>query len=633
VADDSTEFRETVRRATDLVSLIGESVALKPTNGGREFVGLCPFHDDHNPSMRVYPDRQTFRCWVCNTGGDCFAFVMEEAKIGFRDALELLAGRANIAIPKRLRDRSSSESADADEKPKIMEALLWAQNLFHKALFESNPASEAALKYLEVDRGLSRETLRRFWIGYHPNDWNWLLGQSRGKFSPQILEAAKLVGKRDNGQGHYDNFVDRVLFPIWNERGQPVAFGGRVLPGGDDSHGKYWNSPESAVFHKSRLVYALSLARDGIKKSDSVIVTEGYTDCIALQQAGIDNAVATLGTALTEQHVTTLKRFVRKVVLVYDGDDAGQDAAERAVERFLAQDVDLRILSLPGKLDPAEFIAAEGADAFRALADEALEAWEYKYRKVARRFGTASVDARQRVLEEMLSLLAVVPKMSGHVREAMLLGHLSQRLGVSEQQVRDRYREVRTNAGKSSSARPHAEPRQPHIEITRLYSSRATAEDRPEVELVEAVCAQPSLLSFLHSGFSLEAVQNRALKRILTHGLSFASGRESITFQQWLDAIEHPDLKRLFIRLDEEARRKAVPRLLQDLAAADGCPLYLRRLMDQLSLRQEEQSQQQVAADWAATGEGTRGLDAAALEALRQASEFHQRRATRKTSV
>ncbi|MEZ6067018.1 MAG: DNA primase [Planctomycetaceae bacterium] len=645
MADLSNDFRETVRTRTDLVSLIGESVALKPVRGGREFVALCPFHDDHNPSMHVYPDRQTFRCWVCDTGGDCFTFVMEEAKIGFRDALELLAKRAGLEMPKEV-GKLPAKGESADDRAQLMEALLWAQHEFHQALLKS-PAGQRARDYL-AQRGLTAETIERFKLGYHPDDWQWLLGRARGKFTPQQLEAARLAGRRDGDGGYFDNFTGRLLFPIWNERGQPVSFGGRILPGDDDSHGKYWNGPESSVFHKSRLVYALHTARDGIRDAKSVIVTEGYTDCIALHQAGIRNAVATLGTALTEQHVTLLKRFVRQVVLVYDGDEAGQNAAERAVEKFLAQDVDLRILSLPGKLDPAEFITTHGVEAFQQLSANAAEAWEYKYRATAQRFGVNTLDGRQRALDEMLALLAVVPRMSGHVREAMLLGNLSQRLQVPEQQVRERYRAVRGEAarGKTFVHRGHdnasSPSRDPHVEIARLYTSRATTSDRGELPILEAVVLKPELLSYLQGDPPLEAFQNRALRRIAQIGIEVAArGSErathiddaNLTFNHWLDAIEHPDLKRLFVQIDEQARLKNVNVHLQDPKADDGCPLYLRRLLENLHMRREEQSQQEVAASLAATRDGPQGLDAATVEALRQAAEFQQRRATRKAPV
>ena len=624
----STEFRDTVRARTDLVSLIGESVTLKSLHGGREFVGLCPFHDDHNPSMHVYPDRQTFRCWVCNTGGDCFTFVMEEAKVGFREALELLARRANIEVPAF--NRGGGQKGDEPDKVRLLEALLWAQNLFHETLLKA-PFAAKARSYL-TGRGLSAETIARFRLGYHPNEWEWLIHKAQGKFPLPVLEAARLIGKREKGTGYYDNFVDRVLFPIWNERGQPVAFGGRVLPGGDDSRGKYWNSPESTVFHKSRLVYALNHARDGIRTEKCVIVTEGYTDCIVLQQAGVTNAVATLGTALTEQHVTTLKRFTPRVVLVYDGDEAGQDAAVRAVERFLAQDVDLRILTLPGGLDPDEFIKAHGVDEFRTLMHAAPEAWEYRLGAALRMHGLTSLAGRQRVLEEMLALLSIVPRMSENVREGMLLTSLSQRLNVPEQQVRDRYRELRDGPKQRAAPRQTSDPRQTHPEIARLLKGQATPSDRLELPVVESLCVDPGCVSFLQGALTSTDFENRAIQRLFEIGLAFASSTETPTFERYLGAVEHPDLKRLAVWIDEQARVKGIPTQLQELKAEDGCPLYLRRAIDTLMWRREEQSHQQAAAALAATRDGPRGLDAETEAILRGASEFHQRRATRKAA-
>ena len=193
---------------------------------------------------------------------------------------------------------------------------------FHRTLLEA-PFAEAARNYVRESRGFSDATIRKFKLGFSPNSWDWLLNRARGKFSPQVLSAARLVTEQRNG-GYGDFFRGRVLFPIFNERGQPVSFGGRVLPGDDASGGKYWNGSESAVYHKSRVLFGLNFAREAIKKANTAIVTEGYTDCIALHQAGIENVVATCGTALTDDHVTTIKRFARNVVLVYDGDKAGR---------------------------------------------------------------------------------------------------------------------------------------------------------------------------------------------------------------------------------------------------------------------------------------------------------------------
>lgn len=632
MSDLSSDFKERVRTQTDIAALIGESVALKPQHGGREYVGLCPFHDDHSPSLHVYPDRQTYRCWVCNEGGDCFTFVMSEGKVGFREALEILARRAGLEMPKSYQGSNSGPSEG--DKAKLFEVLLWAQGVFHDELLKS-PDARRARDYV-ASRGFTAETVKQFKLGYHPDQWEWLLGKARGKFAPELLEAAKLIGKRQNGQGYYDNFVNRLLFPIWNERGQPVAFGGRVLPGDDDSHGKYWNSPESPVFHKSRMVYALNHARPAIKEAGHIIVTEGYTDCIAAHQAGVTNVVGTLGTALTDQHVATVKRFARQVVLVYDGDQAGQDAAGRAVEKFLAQDIDLRILTLPGKLDPAEYLAAEGAAAFRKMVAEAPEAWAYKFQTVRNRIGVGSLDARQRVLDEMLEVLTVVPRMSENVREAMLLSNLSQRLGIAEQQVRDRYRELRTQAARRpqgvSRSTNNTAPRQTHIEIERLLQGRPTAEDRYQLPIVEAFLADPSCLSFLQAEVTPEDFENRAIRRLYEIGLRFAESTETPGFDRYLSAVEHPDLKRLAVWIDDQARAKGVHAQLQDIEAGGDCPRFLRRSISNLKWRREEQAQQQAAVRLTAAGEGSRGLDAEAEALLRQASEFHQRRATRKAT-
>ncbi len=231
-----------------------------------------------------------------------------------------------------------------------LEVLAWAERVFHQTLLES-PIAETARQYL-AQRGFTRETIERFCLGFHPNDWGWIQNQARGRYRGPQLAAACLVKPQEDGTRYSDYFTNRVLFPIHNERDQPVGFGGRVLPGESDRFGKYFNSPESGFFHKSRLLYALSHARQGLRETGTAVVTEGYTDCIAAHQAGLNNVVATLGTSLTIEQVTTLKRFARKVVLVYDGDAAGRLAAERAVTRFLAQDVDLRVLTLPGGRTP-----------------------------------------------------------------------------------------------------------------------------------------------------------------------------------------------------------------------------------------------------------------------------------------
>ncbi|HID22739.1 MAG TPA: DNA primase, partial [Planctomycetaceae bacterium] len=350
---------------------------------------LCPFHDDHNPSFHVYPERQTYRCWACNEGGDCFSWVMKTENVAFSEALRMLAERARLEMPKTARSRSGS----GQSKTELYQVLAWAARQFHHCLL-SSPEAEQARRYLTEDRGLSLETVQAYGLGYHPRDWQWLLERARGVYRPELLFAARLVRQRRDGSGYRDDFVGRVLFPIRDVRGRTVAFGARVLPGDPEAQGpKYLNSPESILFAKSRLLFGLDLAREAIKQAKTAIVVEGYTDCIAAYQAGIRNVVGTLGTALAEHHVLGLKRWAERVVLVYDGDVAGQTAAERSLGRFLAYDTDLRLLTLPDGQDPAEFLVSQGAEAFRERVDQAEEALEYKLRLEIGRYGLETVRA------------------------------------------------------------------------------------------------------------------------------------------------------------------------------------------------------------------------------------------------
>ncbi len=629
--DLSSDIKEQVRAQTDIVALIGEAVALTPQRGGREHVCLCPFHDDHNPSMRVYADRQSYRCWVCNAGGDCFTFVMEREKIGFREALEILAKRANIKLPE-----FAGKRGDDDNRTAIYEALLWAQELFHKT-FLSDPLAEPARDYIR-GRGMTPEMVKQFRIGYHPNNWDWLQGQARGKFKPEQLVAARLIGERDRGPGYHDFFVDRVLFPIRNERGQAVGFGGRILPGSTHP-AKYWNSPESVVFQKSKLVFALDAARDEIRKTETALICEGYTDVIACHQYGVKNAVATLGTALTDQHVTILKRFARKVVLVYDGDAAGMAAAERVLERFIVQDVDLRILTLPEGLDPDEFLADRGADALRTLVENAPEALDFKLRCLQAKYPAKTLDGRQRILEEMLEVLAAAPKMAQHVREGLLLAALAERLGLREEQVRERLQEVRTQAARRAprlADTPEPEEARPQMrpnETARLYAGRLTLSDRLECELLEVLVTAPGLLRFVDREIDPDSIRHPQLQvllaEILYHGES-----QPWNFKTLLGALDDSELKRLAVWLDEQARAKDLAKKLRETGADsdETCPLFLRATIDNLRWRQEEQSQlQRGAPTFPGLGEGSPPPDD--TEMLRQASQFHLRRATKRTTA
>lgn len=589
----SDDFKERVRSQTDLVGLIGEGVALRPIKGGREFVGLCPFHDDHNPSFHVYPDRQSYRCWVCNEGGDCFSYVMKRERVEFRDALEMLARRANLPMPKTFR----RSDADVPEKTTLYDVLAWAEREFHECLLEA-PFAARAREYL-ASRGFTAETIQRFRLGFHPDNWEWLLdraarGISGKRFTAEQLESVRLAVKRTNGSGYFDFFVDRVMFPIHDEKGRPVAFGGRVLPGAKDAEGrKYLNSAEHALFPKSKMLFGFSQARDAIVKSETAVVMEGYTDCIMAHQCGMTNVVATLGTALTENHVTALKRFARKVVLVYDGDDAGRDATERALSKFLAQEVDLRILTLIGheagaKIDPADYLLQNGGASFARLVGGAVEAWEHKLQLCIERYGLESIDARHRVLKEMLEVLAHVARPGSttgadwQVRENVILGKLTHRLGLSEQVVREHLQTLRKKSTMPTAA-VQLTPREATPDNKGPSESRRSADspsprsrdDKAEFDLLAVVVICPDSLPTVRQAIQPADLRNLALKDLLQVCLDLDARGIEPSYENLTTSVEDLDLKRTAAHVCEHARN-----VNADQALLQPTLRYLRQRLD-----------------------------------------------------
>ncbi len=615
------EFKELVRSRTDIVSLIGEGISLQARRGGHEFVGLCPFHDDRNPSLRVYPDRQSFRCWSCNTGGDCFEFVMQSERVDFREAIQLLAARANIEMP---RAYSRSDGPGGTSKSQLFDVVAWAEEQFHDCLL-SSPQAAAARDYLE-SRGFNREIIETYRLGYHPNDWEWLIGRTRGKFGMDLLSAAKLIAQRDGGRGYYDYFVDRVMFPIRDMQRRPVAFGGRILPGDTRENApKYFNSLESTIFTKSRLLYGFEHARDAIRRSDTVVVVEGYTDCITTHQYGQMNVVGTLGTALTEAHVTNLKRFARKVVLVYDGDDAGLNAAERALTKFLAQEVDLRIMTLPAGLDPADYLAQHGAEQFARNIEEAPEAWQHKFKRTISRYGTDSIDAKDRVLDEMLEVLATVPHTGGadagkwRNREDLIVGSLVQRLGVKEHAVRQRLAEIRQRGrDRQQLRRDDAAVRQDRPSPESAASSPRQPLSRRDLyleqELLQIALMHPAVVGRLRDEFDCEELHDPHLRRLLACSYRIMDAGEEPTFHRVMAELTDSALKGIAVSLDEDARRKRIaPELLEQTLTC----LRERRQHDPALIAGQLHEQMQQPGG---------GLNDETAAMLRQLSEYNKKR-------
>ncbi|MFS8830780.1 DNA primase [Synechococcus sp. R8-2] len=354
------DFIQLVRQKADLVEVVAEKVVLRKQ--GKNFVGLCPFHNDHKPSFQVSPSKQIYKCFSCGAGGDVLRFVMQTEHLSFAEAVRHLARRYHIPLPTRNPEAQPLGSLDERElshREKLLEILAMAADFYRHAL--RSQVGAAARQYLR-SRHLSEETLQKFQIGFAPPGWQslyeYLVNHKRQPV--KLLEEAGLLVPRQQGSGHYDRFRNRIMLPIFDVQGRVIGFAGRAL--GESGQPKYLNSPETELFNKSQVVYGLNFARDAIAKADQVLVVEGYFDVIALHQAGVAYAVAAMGTALTPHQVKTLLRYTqsKRLILNFDADRAGLNAASRAIEAIEEQarrgEIELRILTLPEGKDADEFL-------------------------------------------------------------------------------------------------------------------------------------------------------------------------------------------------------------------------------------------------------------------------------------
>jgi DNA primase len=390
---------ERVKQQADIVRVVGEYVRLKKT--GKDFSGLCPFHQEKTPSFTVSPIKQIFYCFGCGKGGDIFNFVMEMERCEFPDALRLVAEKCGISIPKP-KPSSPAERTHSSVRTTLVEMHREAQMFFQKQL-QGTAEGKLASAYLE-DRGLDKATIERFGIGYAPSGGDTLLRQLKGKYAEKLLAESGLVSGGEGGR-LFDRFRRRITFPIANESGKIVAFGCRAL--GDDQP-KYLNSPETPIYSKSNVLYHLDRAKEALRRSDFAVLVEGYMDAIAVARTGISNVVASCGTSLAEPQIKLLGRFTKRLIVNYDPDAAGQAATERSIAILLEQDFEVRVLALPGKADPDKFIREQGADAYMKLLKESPPYVDYLIAR-ARQMDMSTAEGKLRAVNFLLPYVQKIP--------------------------------------------------------------------------------------------------------------------------------------------------------------------------------------------------------------------------------
>jgi len=401
---EAGSFAERVKQQADIVRVVGEYVRLKKT--GKDFSGLCPFHQEKSPSFTVSPIKQIFYCFGCGKGGDVFSFVMELEKSAFPEAVRTVAEKCGIAIP-RPRERSPEERQENQQRSALVEMHREAQAFFTKQI-SGTLEGKAARAYLE-DRGLDNKAIDRFGIGYAPSDGDALLRVLKQKYPEKLLVESGLISRGEQGGRLFDRFRRRIMFPIANDSGKIVAFGGRAL---GDEMPKYMNSPETPIYSKSNVLYHMDRAKEALRRSDFAVLVEGYMDAIAVARAGISNVVASCGTSLAEPQIKLLSRFTKRVIINYDPDNAGQMAAERSVALLLEQDFEVRVLALPPvgdkKADPDLFIRERGVEEYTKLLKDSPPYVDYLIAR-ARKMDLTTGEGKRRAVNFLLPYVQKIP--------------------------------------------------------------------------------------------------------------------------------------------------------------------------------------------------------------------------------
>jgi DNA primase len=462
---------EAIRRASDIVDVISLYVPLKES--GRNFKGLCPFHKEKTPSFNVNQERQFFYCFGCGAGGDVFNFVMRIENMTFLEAAELLADRAGIPFSLGPQEESSEEFK---KRETLYNMNLLASQYFYGLLMNSKEG-QTAREYL-MARGLTRETMKQFQLGYSQDRWDGLMRFMMSKgFEPGELEEAGLVLPTRNRDGYYDRFRDRLIFTIWDPVGRPIGFGGRSLE--DQKGPKYLNSPETMIFEKNRWLYGLNLAKEEIRRTGTLVLVEGYMDVISAHQSGIKNVVASMGTSLTDGQVRLIRRYAKEVLIAYDADAAGTGATLRGLDMLRSAGLHVKVVTLPAGLDPDDVVRKGGPDALRSLLERALSLTQYRTGLILRRADLTTVEGKSRAVRELVYFLVTL---DNAVEEEEYARRAAKKLNLSENSVLTELEKARGRR----AATQNRENKFPQNNHTNVKNVNYTNSSRPALALKRA---------------------------------------------------------------------------------------------------------------------------------------------------
>lgn len=517
---DYEDFVERLRAESDIVSIISQYVPLKKK--GKNYWGCCPFHNEKSPSFSVTPDKGFFYCFGCQSGGNVFTFLMKMENMVFPEAVKLLANKLNIPVPEK--EKTEKERQLERERATLFRANELARDFFYACLTKTNFA-EGARKYLER-RGITQEAVKQFGLGFAPPAWDKLVnGLSTRGIQLETMIKAGLAAERNSGEGAYDRFRNRIMFPICDLRGRVVGFGGRVL---DDSQPKYLNSPETLIFNKRHILFGLNLADKFIRETGQAIVVEGYMDVIAAHSAGVKNTVASLGTAFTLEQAKSL-RSVHEIVFAYDSDAAGQNATLRALEIAKKLGITIKVIAIPDGKDPDEYIRKHGADAFKLLITESLSLVEYSLRSSLQTIDYSTLEGKVAVVSKMIPVLA---SLDNAVEINEYITQTSEALSIDENSIRSELRKYLNiekkdrivNVGKDSSA-------------VYLKNRQVSPTEQAEKTIIRFMCEDMSIIPYIEVQLTPEDIQDERRKKIMKsicNAYNMEKNITDISFQETL---------------------------------------------------------------------------------------------------
>jgi DNA primase len=548
---------ERIKQQADIVRVVGEYVRLKKS--GQNFVGLCPFHQEKTPSFAVHPVRQMYHCFGCGVGGDVFRFVMETDKCSFPEAVRAVAEKCGLPVPE-WRGRGGAAGKQTSDQRRALVELHQEAAAFYARQLETSEGN-VARAYLE-DRGLKRETIARFALGWAPSAGDAIARHLRAKFPAALLDLSGLI-VRDRGQQAFDRFRRRVVFPIANDAGRVVAFGGRAL---GDEQPKYLNSPETLIYTKSRVLYNLDRGREAIRRAGCAVLVEGYMDAIALVEAGIENVVASCGTSLADTQARLLARFTRSVIVNYDVDAAGQAATDRSLALLLGGEFDVRVVTLPSgggaKSDPDQFVRTAGADAYRELLARAPLYLDYLIAR-AQQMESGSIEDKLRAVNFLLPYVRLLPNPLARSEWA---SRIASQLRVEQAMLRQAFQQA---------------------------AAERRAEVKPRSELV-AAAVTPAERRLLKMLLDADSVRGRLVEEIvgakLHRGLESEAVFEALVSRDSSNDVAAPELTALGERLGERDRRLLFELAFETSAEAtweeaESCLAALKRRRLETELR------------------------------------------------